>query len=55
LDMSVTKAKLHYPCVTEEKRLKPLPVLSCDLLPNKSPLERTEIILTEEDLREVAL
>jgi putative DNA primase/helicase len=37
LDLSVTKAKLRYPCVTEEKPLKPAPVLSCDLLPAAPP------------------
>jgi putative DNA primase/helicase len=55
LGLSVTEAKLHYPHVTEEKRLKPVSVLSCDRLPAETPLEPMNIILTEEDLREVTL
>lgn len=55
LNFSVTDNKSRYSYVTDEKQLKPLPALSCDVVTYRNPLEPAEIILTENDLRGVAL
>jgi len=55
LNLSVTEAKLRNPCVTEEKSHKSALSLSCNCVTDRNPLEPTEIILTEEDLRGVTL